>query len=284
MTVQKGNFLEFTLLGPVTGASNTFRMVAAPKFKRADFSADNTGAYYDLNFDNDSTISLTSFRGTFEKAGVVETFAVDGVTADGTSSDGRRQYVCTFEVADDASTKLRGIKQDDDGTDSVDNVDSDLVIDSLSIGDLVKIPWDMSSANELYAAFENSVAETLVRYAEFQSYGGTQEVLLADGRNFFKVPEGYDNSDITDLSASVITAGTTGTVSVQVSTGGADMLTTPIQILSGETGSETNPTQPVVNPTYATVTENQILSIDVVGTTTTKPLGLIVLIQFTKNV
>jgi len=143
---------------------------------------------------------------------------------------------------------------------------------------------EVISIKSLQEVFNTSVAETLDRYAEFQSYGGTQDVLVAIGRNYFKIPEGYDNSDITSVSASVITAGTGGTTDVQLVTGGNNILSTAISILAGQTGSETNPTQPVINPSYDTVSTNQIIRVDVTAQNSTTPAkGLLVVIKFTKN-
>ena len=191
MTLKKGNLLEFRLLAPVTDTSATFRMAAAPIMKRAD------GSYYDLNFNNDSTISITNFRATFVKTdGTVEVFSVNGVTLDGTTSDGRRIYVCTVEIAADASTKMRGIMQDDDGTNAVSNLDSDLVIGTMDVGETVKIAWDISSENLLAGSFTAASTTEPVQYGEAcDATSGTLGISLHTDGKYYK----FHSTDKPDL-------------------------------------------------------------------------------------
>ena len=191
MTLKKGNLLEFRLLAPVTDTSATFRMAAAPIMKRAD------GSYYDLNFNNDSTISITNFRATFVKTdGTVEVFSVNGVTLDGTTSDGRRIYVCTVEIAADASTKMRGIMQDDDGTNAVSNLDSDLVIGTMDVGETVKIAWDISSENLLTGSFTAASTTEPVQYGEAcDATSGTLGISLHTDGKYYK----FHSTDKPDL-------------------------------------------------------------------------------------
>lgn len=161
MTLKKGNFLEFRLISPVTSAANTFRMAAAPIMKRAD------GTYYDLNFNNDSTISITNCRGTFVKTdGTVETVSVNGITQDGTTSDGRRIYVCTFELASDGTTKMRGIKQNDDASNATTNLDTDLIIGTVDVGETFKVAWDISAENKLSNSFTAASTTDTVQAGE----------------------------------------------------------------------------------------------------------------------
>ena len=186
MTLKKGNLLEFRLLAPVTNTSATFRMAAAPIMKRAD------GSYYDLNFNNDSTISITNFRATFIKTdGTIEVFSVDGVALDGTTSDGRRIYVCTVEIAADASTKMRGIMQDDDGTNAVSNLDSDLVIGTMDVGETVKIAWDISSENLLTGSFTAASTTEPVQAGEaLDASSGTLGLSLHTDGKYYKYESG----------------------------------------------------------------------------------------------
>jgi len=186
MTLKKGNLLEFRLLAPVTDTSATFRMAAAPIMKRAD------GSYYDLNFNNDSTISITNFRATFVKTdGTVEVFSVNGVALDGTTSDGRRIYVCTVEIAADASTKMRGIMQDDDGTNAASNLDSDLVIGTMDVGETVKIAWDISSENLLAGSFTAASTTDTVQAGEaLDASSGTLGLSLHTDGKYYKYESG----------------------------------------------------------------------------------------------
>jgi hypothetical protein len=155
---RKGNYLDFELEAAFNSGDATFNMVTRKQYRRATDDSSDNAKYYDLNFDDDSTISKTRWRCTIRAKGtrIYESVAVNGVTPNGTTTDGRRKYICTVEIADDAATDLRGLKQGDDGTNSVNNVDSDLVVAQHPIRSIVRIPWDVSEQNRLEDLYQNT--------------------------------------------------------------------------------------------------------------------------------
>ena len=104
---------------------------------------------------------------------------------------------------------------------------------------------------------------------------------VGDGQMYFTVPNDLDSADLVDADASVYTASSNGTPSIQLTVDGNDMLSTLITIDENETSSYTAATQPVVNPTYETVSVGQKIGIDVdvAGTGT---LGLDIILVFEK--
>jgi len=118
-------------------------------------------------------------------------FSVNGVALDGTTSDGRRIYVCTVEIAADASTKMRGIMQDDDGTNAVSNLDSDLVIGTMDVGETVKIAWDISSENLLTGSFTAASTTDPVQAGEaLDASSGTLGLSLHTDGKYYKYQSG----------------------------------------------------------------------------------------------
>ena len=88
----------------------------------------------------------------------------------------------------------------------------------------------------------------------------------------------YDGT-ISSIHAYVDTAGTTGLTTIDVNKNGTPVLTTnKVTIDSGETSSETAATAP--NITTTSLSEGDILSIDVDGVSTTAPKGLVVVIKY----
>lgn len=110
----------------------------------------------------------------------------------------------------------------------------------------------------------------------------TTDVATGDGKFYFRVPSALNNMDLIAVHAEVITAGTTGTTDIQLHnvTNAVDMLSTKITIDSGETGSDTAATAPVINASNDNVSENDILRVDVDAVSTTAPQGLLVTMEF----
>lgn len=120
-------------------------------------------------------------------------------------------------------------------------------------------------------------------------------VTTGDGKMYFYIPLRLNGLKLFSAHAQVIAAGTTGLTTVQIArcanaaTGNAcsgavnDMLSTRITIDSGEDSSDSAATPPVVNATYATVSQYQVLRVDVDTVSTTPPKGLIVTLAFVKN-
>lgn len=103
-----------------------------------------------------------------------------------------------------------------------------------------------------------------------------------DGKAFFRVPAELNGMNLTGVSASVYTAGTTGTTDVQIrnKTDTADMLSTVITIDSGETDTSTAATAAVVDTNNDDVATGDIIAIDVDAVSTTPAKGLYVELRF----
>lgn len=136
----------------------------------------------------------------------------------------------------------------------------------------------------IYWAEQNTDLQNTVNDKVLQSilFDFTTDVTTGDGRVFFVVPEKFNNADLSRVHARVITAGTTGTLDIQVAnvTDGVDMLSTKLTIDSGETGSDTAATPAVIDTTKDDVVTNDLLRIDIDAVQTTEPKGLIVTLEF----
>lgn len=113
---------------------------------------------------------------------------------------------------------------------------------------------------------------------------GSSSVDLAtgDGQAFFRVPAELNGMNLTDVEASVYTAGTTGTLDVQIRnhTDTADMLSTKITIDSAETDTTTAATPAVINTATDDVVTGDIIAIDIDAVHTTAAKGLVVQMKF----
>lgn len=115
-------------------------------------------------------------------------------------------------------------------------------------------------------------------------FNDSQDVATGDGAGdlFFRVPSTMNGMNLVSVSASVQTAGTTGTTDIQVHnvTQAADMLSTVITIDSGETDSITAATAPVIDTANDDVATGDQIRVDVDAVSTTAPKGLLVELQF----
>ena len=107
----------------------------------------------------------------------------------------------------------------------------------------------------------------------------------AKNGNFITIPIGMNGWNLTQVIASVFTAGTTGTTDVQIRnvTDSVDMLSTKITIDSGETSFATAATPPVIDTNNDDVATGDVLTIDVDAVHTTPPDGLAVVLTFEKG-
>ena len=104
-----------------------------------------------------------------------------------------------------------------------------------------------------------------------------------DGQAYFPVPSHWNGLDILSVTAFVMTAGTTGTLDIQIARvrGGTpdDVLSTKLTIDSTETDSVAAATPAVINTTYDDLETDDFLRIDIDAVHTTAALGLIVSIE-----
>lgn len=125
--------------------------------------------------------------------------------------------------------------------------------------------------------------EAIPKIAEMILLTNTTDLTVEDGVGGFylTIPNHLDGWTLNRVSGSVVTASTSGVVTLQVHnvTDAVDMLSTALTIDQGETSSETAATAAVVNPTYETVGKGEQIRIDCDGAGTgTK--GLTVILEF----
>jgi hypothetical protein len=108
------------------------------------------------------------------------------------------------------------------------------------------------------------------------------DVATGDGKAYFVVPDELNGMNLVRVAATVITAGITGATTIQIAnvTDSQDMLSTLMNIESGETSTRTSATPGTINTSYDDVATGDVLRIDVDAVSTTAPKGLIVEIVF----
>lgn len=115
-------------------------------------------------------------------------------------------------------------------------------------------------------------------------FDDSQDCAVADGAGdvFWRVPSKLDGWTLSGVAAQVQTAGTTGTLDVQIHnvTDAADMLSTKITIDTGETDSSTAATPAVINAAADDVATGDSIRIDVDAVHTTPAKGLLVELTF----
>lgn len=138
---------------------------------------------------------------------------------------------------------------------------SQLYVDS---GEATNLKWGLRKYIEL----------TLVHYET--------EMEVGDGAGYFHVPAHLDGLDLVEVHGEVITAGTTGTLAIQIYNidNALDMLTDKLTIDTGETGSDEATTPVDINLSNDHVNTNDMLRIDIDTIHTTPAKGLIVTMGF----
>lgn len=121
-----------------------------------------------------------------------------------------------------------------------------------------------------------------IRYFQPIVFDFTADVATGDGKFYFHIPAALDGKNLVEVHAEVVTAGTTGTMTIQVHNvdNALDMLSTLLSIDSGETGSDTAATPAVINTSNDHVNTNDVIRIDVDAIQTTPAQGLIVTLGF----
>lgn len=146
---------------------------------------------------------------------------------------------------------------------------------------------DLTVANDITTGTvtSNSVIDNGVsgwKSAEIVAFDFTDSVTTGDGAAYFHVPSHLDGFLLKKVHGQCIVAGTTGNLTVQIynATTAHDLLSTKIQVDSGQTGSQQSGTQPVINTSYNSVAENNLLRIDVDTVSTSPQTGLIITMEF----
>jgi hypothetical protein len=109
----------------------------------------------------------------------------------------------------------------------------------------------------------------------------TSDAVVADGVAYFHIPLAMNGMNLVYAKAKCVTAGTTGTATVQVRnvTQAADMLSTKITFESGATTSGTV-TAAVIDTANDDVATDDLLAIDIDTLSTTKQKGILVTLGF----
>lgn len=108
------------------------------------------------------------------------------------------------------------------------------------------------------------------------------DVTAGDGKAYFIVPDEYDGMNLARVAATVITAGETDPTVIDIYnvTDNCDMLSTGMNIESGETSTRTSATPGTIDTDHDDVAAGDVLRIDVTSVSTTPPKGLIVELVF----
>lgn len=124
-----------------------------------------------------------------------------------------------------------------------------------------------------------------IYYVHLKVVDPTTDVPTGDDQAHVHIPADWDRWYLVEVHAEFITAGVTGTASIQIAndTDGVDMLSTLLTIDTGETGSDTAAAPPVIDvPNNRDVlAENDLLRIDVDAVQSgTIPKGLLITLGF----
>jgi hypothetical protein len=199
-----------------------------------------------------STQSDTSWNCTSDAGGTLNTTAITFVQWGGLTSAGTG----LIDTAGVVSTDFASIAEVSAGTSAVKSVNPDALAGSIFGTAVVPlIPFDSATA----CAVGNGAGSLL-----------------------FRVPSTLNGMNLVGVAAAVGTAGTTGTMDIQIAnvTQAADMLTTKITIDSAETDSSTAATPAVIDAANDDVATGDQLRIDVDAIHTTPATGLMVELQF----
>lgn len=108
------------------------------------------------------------------------------------------------------------------------------------------------------------------------------DTAVGNGKAYFVVPTELGGMNLVSVHAEVITSGTTNTTDLQIHnlSQAADMLSTVITIDSGENGSDTAATPPVIDTLNDDIADFDVLRFDIDAVSTTAAKGLIIVMGF----
>jgi len=123
---------------------------------------------------------------------------------------------------------------------------------------------------------------SLPRVLEVTVFAPGSIVQTGDGKAYVIIPAALNGMLLTAIAATVITAGTTGSTTIQINnvTDNEDMLSTVMSIETGETSTRTSASPGVIDTDHDDVATGDVLRIDVDAVSTTAPYGLIVELVF----
>ena len=130
--------------------------------------------------------------------------------------------------------------------------------------------------------FDTGKNINIIRYLSLKVVDYTTDITVADGQHFIHIPAEWENFYLVEVHAEIITAGVTGTLTIQIDkNAGTDILSTLLSVDTGETGSDTAAAAAVINLANDKVAENDVIRIDVDTIQTgTAPKGLVITLGF----
>ena len=140
----------------------------------------------------------------------------------------------------------------------------------------VKIASQKATKAYVDTAYKRSVVVLIIDYTTNCSTG--------DGKGYFRIPDTLNSMILSTVAAAVITAGTTGTMDIQIRnvTRVVDMLTTKITIDSAETDSKTAATPAVIDTSNDDVSTGDMIAFDIDAVHNTPAKGLLINLTFIK--
>ncbi len=145
------------------------------------------------------------------------------------------------------------------------------------------ISYDLTNGGSMNVVANSGQANIVTgadgrKYDQFKVVHVTTNITTGDSKWEIHVDESLDGWKLAYVHAMVSTAGTTGVLQMQVrnKTGTVDMLTTPVEVDTGEVGSDTAATPYVIDAANAVVSVNDVIAIDVDAVHTTPAKGLVV--------
>lgn len=110
----------------------------------------------------------------------------------------------------------------------------------------------------------------------------TTDVATGDGKAYLHIDGRLAGMNLVDIHGECITAGTTGTMDIQLRnvTQAADILSTKLTFDSTETGTDTAAAPAVIDTNEDDMIENDLLAVDIDAVQTTKAKGLIITLGF----
>jgi hypothetical protein len=131
-----------------------------------------------------------------------------------------------------------------------------------------------------------------VKTVEIEVFAPGTAATTGDGKAYFRIPASLNGMNLVSIKANVYTAGTTGTINVDIArcvaatTGNvcsstvADVLSTNLTIDSGENSSDDAAAAAVINTSNDDVATGQLYRVDIDAIHTTPSQGLILELSF----
>ncbi|HKZ49568.1 MAG TPA: hypothetical protein VJ110_01035 [Candidatus Nanoarchaeia archaeon] len=130
-------------------------------------------------------------------------------------------------------------------------------------------------------AYVDSLLSKTIKTIELAVFAPTTDVAVGDGAAYFVVPDELNEYEIKKVYATVITAGTTDSTTIQIAnvTQAVDVLSTNVAVETGETSSRTSAIKGTIDTENNFLTSGDVLRVDVDAASTTAPKGLIIEIE-----